>query len=151
LVGIQLDRIWGQGSSERVDLDPTKAGTEVTGEGLAETIRGLEPHNDSQRALRSRALELTEGVLQARWLVYVGGETSVPVAFLIVLLFWLTITFPSFGLFALRNVTVLTAIFVCAVCVASALFLVLEMDGPFDGLIRASADPLRCAYAHLNQ
>lgn len=151
LVGIQMDRIWGQGSSERVDLDPTKTGMEVSGEGVAEAIRGLEPRTDSQRALRSRALELIEGILQTRWLVYVGGETSVPLAFLIVLLFWLTITFTSFGLFAPRNVTVLTAIFVCAVCVGSALFLVLEMDGPFDGLIKASADPLRYAYAHLNQ
>lgn len=33
----------------------------------------------------------------------------------------------------------------------SAVFLVLEMDAPFDGLLRVSADPLRYAYAHVNQ
>jgi hypothetical protein len=41
--------------------------------------------------------------------------------------------------------------FVCALSVGSALFLVLEMDSPFDGLLKVSADPLRYAYAHLNQ
>ena len=81
----------------------------------------------------------------------VGTETSVPVPFLVILLFWLTITFASFGLFAPRNATVLAVLFVCAVSVASAVFLVLEMGRPFDGLLKVSADPLRYVYAHLNQ
>jgi hypothetical protein len=73
------------------------------------------------------------------------------VPFLAVLVFWLTITFTSFGLFASRNATVVTVLFVCALSVGSAVFLVLEMDGPFDGLIKVSADPLRYALAHLNE
>jgi hypothetical protein len=28
---------------------------------------------------------------------------------------------------------------------------VLELDGPFDGLLRASPDPLRFAYTHINR
>jgi hypothetical protein len=92
-----------------------------------------------------------EATLQARWLLFAGGESAIPLPFLVVLLFWLTITFTSFGLFAPRNVTVLAVLFVCALSVTSALFLVVEMDGPFDGLIKASADPLRYAHAHINQ
>jgi hypothetical protein len=76
---------------------------------------------------------------------------SSPVPFFAVLLFWLTITFASFGLFAPRNAMVVTVLFVCALSVGSAVFLVLEMDGPFDGLLKVSADPLRYAHAHLNQ
>ncbi len=68
-----------------------------------------------------------------------------------ILLFWLTITFTSFGVLAPRNATVLTVLFVCALCVGSAVFLILEMDGPFDGVLKVSADPLRYAHAHLNQ
>jgi hypothetical protein len=66
-------------------------------------------------------------------------------------LFWLTITFTSFGLFAPRNAMVVAVLFVCALSVASALFLVLEMDGPFDGVLKVSPEPLRSAYARLNQ
>jgi hypothetical protein len=86
-----------------------------------------------------------------RWLVLAGTETSIPVPFLVGLLFWLTITFASFGLAAPRNATVHTVLGVCALSVGSAIFLVLEMDRPFDGLRRVSAAPWRYAHAHLNQ
>ena len=120
-------------------------------EELADGIRGLTPRDASQRALQSRALDLAEALLQARWLVFASTGTSVPLPFFVVLLFWLTITFASFGLFAPRNATVLVALFVCALSVGGAVFLILEMDGPFDGLVKVSADPLRYAHAHLNQ
>jgi hypothetical protein len=94
---------------------------------------------------------ISEALLQTRWLLFAGGETSVPIPFLVVLLFWLTITFTSFGLFAPPNPTVLAVLFVCALSVTSALFLVLEMDGSFDGLIKVSSGPLRYAHAHINQ
>jgi hypothetical protein len=141
--------IWPQSSSRPAPLEPSVAASGV--EGLADAIRGLTPRDDSQRSLQSRALDLAEALLQVRWLVFAGGGTSVPLPFLVVLLFWLTITFASFGLFAPRNAMVLAVLFVCAVSVGSAVFLILELDGPFDGLLRVSADPLRYAHAHLNQ
>ena len=76
---------------------------------------------------------VAEALLQTRWLMIASTGTSVPLPFLVVLLFWLTATFLSFGLTAPRNATVLAALFVCALLLASAVFLVLEMDGPFEG------------------
>jgi uncharacterized membrane protein len=147
-VGARIDMIWPQDSSKPASLDPMR----VSGvEGLADAIRGLKPHDDSQRALQARALDIAESLLQERWLVTAGTGSSVPVPFPAVLLFWLTITFASFGLFAPRNATVVAVLFVCALSVSSAVFLVLEMDGPFDGLLKVSPDPLRAAHAHLNQ
>ena len=65
---------------------------------------------------------------------------------------WLTLAFAVFALLASRNGTVVTVLFLCAaVSVGSVLFLILEMDGPFVGLLKVSADPLRFALAHLNQ
>jgi hypothetical protein len=103
------------------------------------------------RALQSRALELAEGLLRVRWLVSASTVTSVPLPFLSILLFWLTITFVSFGLFAPRNTTVIAVLVVCALSVGAAVFLVLEMDRPFSGVLKVSAEPLRYAYAHLNR
>ena len=57
-------------------------------------------------------------------------------ALFLILVFWLTITFASFGLFAPRNATVLAVLFVCALSVGSAVFLLLELDTPFDGVLR---------------
>jgi len=147
-IGTRIDMIWGPGS-DPVRLDPIRAEATSGAEGLADAIRGLSPRDDVQRALQSRAVELTEILSRARWLALVVTRASIPVPFLVALLFWLMFTFASFGLFAPRNALVVTVHSVCALSVASAVFLVLEMDGPFDGLLRVSAEPLRRALAQL--
>ena len=140
-VARRIDMTWPPDSSRPAQLDPSRLSSDV--EGLAEQIRALTPRDESQRALQAHALNVAEKLLQARWLVFAGGEPSVPVFFLVVMLFWLTITFAIFALLGSRNATVVTVLFVCAVCVGSALFLILEMDGPFVGLLKVSA--IRCA------
>ena len=151
LLGARVDEIWSHGLSEINKINPRSATTGfATTEEVAEAIRGLKPRDDSQRTAQARASDLIEAVVQARWLAALGGKSSVPVPFLSIMVFWLTITFTSFGLFAPRNSTVLAVLFVCAVSVSSALFLVLELDGPFDGLIKVSPDPMLYALSHIN-
>ena len=148
-LGERIDMIWPSGSTRPLALDPITSGMAPRVEALTDSIRLLKPHDDLQRALQSRAADLAEGLLQARWLVVTSAEASVPTPFLVVLLFWLTVTFASFGVFAPRNGTVIVVLFVCAVSIGGALFLVLELDGPFDGLLRVSPDPLRFAFTHM--
>ena len=83
--------------------------------------------------------------------MFAGVGSSVPLPFIMILVFWLTITFGSFGLFAPRNGTVFVVLFVCAVSVGSAVFLILELDGPFDGFLKVSVEPLRYAHANMNR
>ncbi len=96
-------------------------------------------------------MAIAEKLLGAKSVVFAGGKASIPAPLLVVMVFWLTIAFTSFGLLAKRNATVVTVLFLCALCVGSAVFLILELDEPFDGLLRVSGDPLRFAYAQLNQ
>jgi hypothetical protein len=72
-------------------------------------------------------------------------------AFLVILIFWLTMIFASFGLFAPRNATVIIVLFVCALSAAAALFMILELDQPYQGFIKISSAPLRNALVHLGQ
>ena len=148
-VARRIDMVWPEGSSKPVQLDPSELSS--NSEGLAERIRALVPRDDSQRWLQARARQVGEGMLETRWLASAYSEASVSGVFLVILIFWLTITFVSYGLVAARNSTVVTVLFLCAVSVGSAMFLILEMDEPFGGLVRVSADPLRYALAHLNQ
>jgi hypothetical protein len=71
--------------------------------------------------------------------------------FLVVLVFWITIIFVGLGLFAPHNATAIAILLVCALSVSSAIFLILELDTPFGGLIQISSVPLRNALAHLGQ
>lgn len=150
VVGDRIEKVWPTGVRRRAELDPSASFTSGT-EALAGRIRALAPRDESQQLLRTRAVELVEGLLKDRWMVAGAGATSVPLPFLAILLFWLTITFAAFGLLAPRNPTVLVVLFFCAMSVSSAIFLVLEMDGPFDGMLKVSPGPLLYAHARLNQ
>ncbi|MBK4734169.1 bestrophin-like domain [Noviherbaspirillum pedocola] len=144
----RVDAIWPQASSPRAQVDPSASLSAP--EALLEQIRALTPYNASQQAIQSRALELCETLLKVRWMVVAQANQSIPLPFLVILLFWLTITFTSIGLFAPKNTTVVAVQFVCALSISSALFLVLELNEPFDGLLKVSAEPMLYALAHIN-
>jgi hypothetical protein len=76
---------------------------------------------------------------------------SVSLPLLIALVLWLTVIFISFGLFAPLNATVVTSLFISALSVSGAIFLILEMYDPYGGLIQISSAPLRAALAQLGQ
>jgi hypothetical protein len=86
-----------------------------------------------------------------RWAVFGAVGSSISLVFLVVVVFWLALIFGSFGLFAPRNATVTAVLVVCALSVAASVFLILEMDGPFSGLMKVSSAPFRYALAHLGQ
>ena len=109
----------------------------------------LSPQNDAQRWLQGQALKVGAEIMETRWLVLGGQGGSVPLPFLVVVVFWLTIIFGSFGLSAPRNATVIGVLLLCALSVAGAIFLILEMDQPFRGLMKVSGAPLRYALSQL--
>ena len=147
-VGRRIEQQWPQDASKPMQVDPVSSGAAL--EVLVEGIRALTPRDDAQRRLQARALDLGESLLTTRWLAVADQSKSIPFAFLVVMLFWLMIIFASFGLFAPRNATVVVVLVLCALSVAGAVFLVLEMDRPLEGLIKVSPEPLRNAFAKLN-
>jgi len=142
-----LDQIWPQerGGTSEAGAPSTHA------EALLDKIQMLAPKGDGQRWLQSQALSMAIGLGQTRWLLYEQGASSVSKPLIAILVFWLTAIFISFGLFAPRNATVTTALFVSGLSVSGAIFLILEMYAPFSGLIKISSAPLRFALAHLGE
>jgi hypothetical protein len=69
--------------------------------------------------------------------------------FLAVLIFWLTIIFASFSLFAQPSAIVISSLFIFALSAAGAIYLVLELGQPFAGLMQICSAPLRNALAPL--
>jgi hypothetical protein len=141
-----LDQMW---SKDGASSSPTAAPS--GGEILYEKIQALSPKNDMQRSLHGRALSIAVDIGKIRWLMYAQQATSVSMPLLVVLVLWLTLIFISFGLFAPFNATVVASLFVSALSVSGAIFLILEMYGPYSGLIQISSAPLRAALVHLGQ
>jgi hypothetical protein len=143
-----LDRVWPPPGSQPAQLAPTAVGRN---EAMYDEILRLSPTNDAQRVLRDRAVALAMDLGQTRWLMIEETHNSVSVPFLIILVFWFTIIFISFGLYTSPNPTVFASLFVCALSVSGAILLMLEMYTPFHGLIQISSAPLRDALAHMGQ
>jgi len=118
---------------------------------LYDKIEGLSPHSEAQRSLQAQAQKITIDLAQTRLILLEQGGSSIPMPFLALLVFWVTIIFLSFGLFAPRNATVVATLLLCALSVSGAIFLILELDRPFVGLIQISSAPIRNAVARIGR
>jgi hypothetical protein len=142
-----IDQIWPKTDTSAHELDPTSI---QAGE-LYDKIEELSPQNETQRLLKSEVEKICIDIAQTRWLLFEQAGSSIPMPFLVLLVFWVTIIFLSFGLFAPPNATVISTLFLCALSVSGAIFLILELDRPFAGVIQISSAPLHNAVAHLGE
>ena len=110
---------------------------------IQDMILALKTTDGRQHWLIDQAMMLVGDMGGARLLLIEQNQSSVPLPFLFMIVLWLTILFTSFGLFAPRNVITVTALFLCAFAVSSAVKVILDMDAPFGGRIRMSGFPLR--------
>jgi hypothetical protein len=132
--------------TESKTLNSTETRAEI--QELFDRIDELSPKNNAQRSLRAQAVRIGFDLGQTRLLLLQRTETSVPMPFLVVLVFWLSILLISFGLFSPPNSIAIVVLFVCAVTVSAAIFLILDLDQPFNGLMHISTTPLSNALAH---
>jgi len=146
-VARELQQTWQNGTTPPAKFDPSAARGDI----LFDKIQELETQNDVQRSLKALLLTTAISLGQTRWLLFEQSGRSIPMPFLVVLVFWLSLIFALFGLFTPYNVTVIVVLLLGALSVAGAIFLILALDTPFEGLIRLSDDPLRNALAHLGQ
>jgi hypothetical protein len=129
-------------------MAPTAAGgSEI----LYDKIQALSPTTDVQRTLKAQASSMAVDLGKLRWLMFEQGTTGISVPLLVVLVFWLAIVFTSFGLFAPPNATVVATLFLCALSVSGAIWLILEMYTPFQGVLQISSAPLHEALARLGK
>jgi hypothetical protein len=141
------DRIWQENSSVAARKAPYEA--TAAGEAFIVKLRQLPTQTDEQRSLKDRAIQVSENIAHTRLLLFTQGGDSIPMPFLIVLIFWVSIIFANFSLFAEPKPIVISALVVFALSAAAAIFLVLELGQPFSGIMQISSIPLRNALAPL--
>ena len=142
-----VDQVWPKDGPSAAPAPPQAAGGEI----LYDKIQGLSPKNDSQRSLQSQALSIAMDSGKLRQLMFAQATAAVSIPLLVVLVLWLTVIFMSFGLFAPFNATVVSSLFVSALSVSGAIFLLLEMYTPYSGVIAISSAPLQATLAQLGQ
>jgi len=123
--------------------------SELLLEHVREAIRALKPIDDGQRSLQVQASDINVTLLRQRWLLIEQQGPSVQRVVLVILVSWVTVIFASFGMNAPRNGTVVAVLLICSLAIGGAIFLILEMDRPMDGIMQVSSWPLRNALSQM--
>ena len=140
-------QIWPDEAGVQAHLAPnTQAGNVVYS-----AVQSLSPHDDTQRKLKEQATTLATGLGQLRSLLAAQASASISMPMLIILVSWLVVIFLGFSVLAPPNATVILALMIAALAVAGAIFLILELDEPFGGLIRISSEPMLNALHQLGK
>jgi hypothetical protein len=148
-VATQIEALWPE---EKTGASGLAAFERTSGlEFVQMTLLKITPTTDAQRQLFATAQQIISDLRQSRWLLIEQIQHVIPIPFLVVLLFWLTMLHITFGLLAPRNATVITVLLISALSVSGALFIILDMTHPLQGMIKVSSAPMRNALEHLGQ
>jgi hypothetical protein len=96
-------------------------------------------------------VEIADQVLAARRLTLLQSVGAVPMPLLVTLVVWLSVIFGAFGLFGSFNWTILVTLCLGALSTSAAIFLILEMNTPLNGVITVSVNPMRDAFNMLGR
>jgi ABC-type amino acid transport system permease subunit len=136
---------------ERDQARPSSETTIIKLEGVQDALLALTPKDQRQTYLHGLCLNLSSNIIQARWALEQRTGHSIPVAFLVLLIFWLAIVFASFGLFAPANPTAIVALFLCSLAVSGGIFLIEELDNPLSGFIQIPSESMHKALVEIRQ
>lgn len=132
---------WGDG-----DPDPKMLAVErplAANQGTKAFLASLKPETDAQKAAVASATALSQQITQGRILMDLQvASHPISSGMLVVMTIWAIILFFAMGLFVKTNGLVLGAMTFGALCVAFAIFLILELGLPYTGLFRVSGAAL---------
>ena len=140
-------RMWPAERSGPVRVDPNQQ----MGDALYVAVQRLPPHDDTQRDLKTQATNLMVQLAELRALLQAQAIPSLSKPLLIALVAWLVVIFFGFSLLAPANATSYLALVAGAFSVACAVFIILELNYPFAGVIRVPSEPMTNVLNHLGK
>jgi hypothetical protein len=144
----KISTIWPRDAGPKPGLDGPPAWQLL--ESVQQRLRDLSPQSTSERLAATNALQIAAALTKTTWLQTAQESDHLPQPFILLLILWLFVLFISFGLFAPRNALVVVALVVCALSIASAVALIVDMDSPFKGIIFISSQPMQKALAEMS-
>ena len=138
---------WPADRGQPARLEPN----EQMGDVVYAAISRLAPQDEPQRALKAEAVTLMIQLAELRSLVQAQAVSSVSKPLLIALVIWLVVIFLGFTVLAPANATSIVALLAGAFSVACAVFIILELDYPFAGVVRVPSEPMIRTLEHLSK
>jgi hypothetical protein len=142
-VPAMIDSIWRDNASRF--RPEANAVPDAGAEAVLAQLMELSPRDGDQRARRDRALQVGLDLAKIQLLLFAQPANAISTPFITVLVLWLTFIFATFAVFARANPLIVVVLFVCALSASSAVFLILDLDRPFAGLLQIPSASLRNA------
>jgi len=111
----------------------------------------LRPSDPRRQWFLQQALLHAAKIGNTHWLLGQEAGQGTPKAFVALVVFWLSLLFASFGLFAPRNLISALTLVLCAIAVSGAVEMILEFERPFAGVLHISPKPMHRAVYDLNE
>jgi hypothetical protein len=138
-IGPLINSIWHDAAANNAKQLPHHR------ESVLYMIRELTPKNSVQSSLQARALQVSTDMAQTRLTLFAQPADSISRPFVIVLVLWLMFIFASFSMSSKANATLISVLCICVLAASGAIYLIVELGEPFDGLMQISNNPLRNA------
>lgn len=143
-----MDQLWGNkrvNSGALSDTNKRELGQ------LQKMLFSLSAKSELQREAQANALKALSELARLNAVAFTQQGSDVMTPLLVVVSCWMMITVLGWNLFAPCNRMVMAVNVVCSLSVASAIFLILEMDQPFNGVVEISDAAMRAALFKLSE
>jgi len=118
---------------------------------VGDSLKALKPADAGQASLAQDAHTTYQNIFELRWELVEQAEGTVPLPLLVMLVAWFILVFASLGYRAPDNRLVVCFLVLAAALIGGTIYLILDMDMPFNGLIRISDVPLDRVIAELTR
>jgi hypothetical protein len=113
-------------------------------------FRNLDPQTLQDKSLKDRYMSLSDTLILTANELLLEEPVTVPVQMIVIVDIWLAVTFFAFALFAPFNLVSSISLGIGAGAVALALFMIVEMNAPFQGFITVSPATMDEAISELS-
>lgn len=120
------------------------------GEELKKQILSLAADNNERLYLKIKAIDVGLDIISTRWRIYQELDDKSDDYLICAIIFWSSAIFFSLGLVAPRNELTYAGLLFSILCTSYAIFIITELESPFQGSLSVSARPLNEAIQHIS-
>ncbi len=113
------------------------------------SLRAINVVDREETALLQEARQRFRTIVDLRWALVEDAEGVIPMPIIAMVVAWLVLIFASFGYRAPRNLVIVGSVVVAAGLIAGSIYLILDLDAPFSGLVQVTDEPLQRAIAEM--
>lgn len=126
-------------------IDQREAFKKAKLDSFREAVLSLEDKDQKTSWAKTAALNLTQEITGIKWKIYNDLNANIPLGVVVFLIALLGTVFFNFGVISHNHWTAALGLLTASICVSGAIFLLVELDRPYQGFFTVPTEPLKSA------